>query len=976
MPPSDVSLPEMIRRRLDESRGAAAELEHKLRHRLAALRSEADADPFRNPVLLLALELSRLIDHGEAPPEIMADLVQRLSATAFVDRAERLTGYLQDLSIAANEAGLAATLRRLADDPPKSFSGLRAKLERPCFGIVLTAHPTFSQPMELADALLAVATGCDNEGVTLDESAQQTLIDQVLRTEHLPPSPVTLALEHRWSMAALDRLQTALDRLTAVALDVAAELYPQRWTELVPCLATVASWVGYDLDGRSDITWTDTFAKRLEVKRAQFIRYRQRIAAIGATYDGVAPLLVSVEAALEAAEAAVGRQIEAIEQVAADPTMIGRLVTVFRATQDAGLVETDGLRAIVTKAIELTDALPAKRDLAVLRASLAWHGLGLAHTHVRLNATQLHNAIRKQVGMDTAPNDPAHRRSYMSAITELLGRVKTETVNFAALTAERTTAKRLFMIVQQLVRYIDAATPVRFLIAETEAGFTLLTALYFARQFGVESAVEISPLFETADAIERGDAILDEALRSPQYRAYIRRLGRLAVQFGFSDSGRYLGQMAATFQLERLRLRIAAVMQRHGLGDVQLILFNTHGESIGRGGHPGSLADRYRYISPPVTRAAFAAEGIALKEEVSFQGGDGFALFGSVPSCLSVLRVGLDHFLLPDSEADNDPVYEEGDYAVEFFAVIRQRFEALVDDPTYAALLGLFGSNLTPSTGSRPMKRQHEGALRAMDVAHVSQLRAIPNNTVLQQVALMANTIHGVGAARARDPELFDHLRLRSPRFRRAMAMVEAALAASDLDVFQAYIDCVDPGLWLTRSGRARSAVRRGELRRVATTLERLDLHPPLVKLFRRLQADFLLLTDRLSFGNSGLEAGDRETLLVLHVVRLVLIQRVYLLAVQIPEFSAHHGLSHEEALARLMRLDVISTVGLLKQIFPITEPVSLPLEALSEPASYRSDAAQSYGREHALLFEPLLALHRMIQKIGVAIGAEIGAVG
>lgn len=972
---SSSGLVAVLRARLSAEAGPAAELERKLRARLAALQAASDADPFRNPLLLLSLELSRLIDQAEVRPDTLEALVQRLTVGAFADRAEHVAAYLEDVSVEANEAALTAVVRELAGDPPVPFAQFRARVERPSLGIVLTAHPTFSLPKALAEDLIALATGLDPTGEPLDDAAAGRLIDRVIAAEHLPPATLTLQVEHAWSMSALAHLQDALDRVAGIVYAVAAELYPEEWEGLTPCLATAASWVGYDLDGRSDIAWSDTVAKRLEVKLAQLRRNRGRVAALAereaAAGDALAPVTRSLDAAIDA----VTQQLAAIDAVAKDPGEVGRVATAFIATRATGLVDTKALRADVAKAASVADAPALQQDLAVLRTGLAWHGLGLAHTHVRLNATQLHNAIRKQVGMDSAPDDPTHRRSYMSAINELLGRVKPETVNFATLMVERATARRLFMIVQQVVKYVDAETPVRFLIAETEAGFTLLTALYFARLFGVEESVEISPLFETAAAIERGDAILDDALRSPHYLAYVKRLGRLTVQFGFSDSGRYLGQMAATFMLERLRLRLVSVMERHGLSNVQLVLFNTHGESIGRGGHPTSLFDRYRYASPPVTRAVFAQHRIALKDEISFQGGDGFMLFAGLPTALSVLRAGLEAYLRPDPEALNDPVYAEGDYAVEFFAAIRQSFEALVDDPNYAAMLGVFGSNLQPRTGSRPMKRQHDGALRAMDVAHVSQLRAIPNNTILQQLAFMANTIHGVGAARSRDPELFDHLLKTSPRFRRAMGMVQRALACSDLDVFRAYLDGFDPGLWLARSGRARSGARRAELRKLAQQLEKLELHPPLAKVFRRLQADVLLMMDQLH-GTEGLQASTPHMLLLLHMVRLVLIHRIYLLAVHIPEFSAHHGLSHEDVVARLIRLDVPATVATLKELFPKTDAASVPPEALAEPSTYRSDATQSYAREHLVLFDPLLAYHRMIQLLGSAISAEIGAVG
>jgi phosphoenolpyruvate carboxylase len=968
-----------LRERLDLSADEAGGLEARLRVRLRAQLEVAHANPFMNPLLMAALEISRLIDQREVTLEVLAPLVRRLSVRCIADRVDRSARYLEDTDIASNEARIKTVLRHVAGDGPIPFEAFRAIVERPSFGIVLTAHPTFGSSVELARAVMGLATGQNEAGEKLDKAALASLVDAVIADSHLPPDQLTLSVEHVWSLEASVHIQDALDRAAAVTLEVARDLYPNEWTRLEPRLATAASWVGYDLDGRADISWTDTFVKRLEVKRVQLRRQADRLGAIRASDPELPDALATVEDRLIVAAAAVERQIALIEATAKSAQVAGELAQTFLETREAALTRTDALRAVITEAIEAAPDGPSTLALCVFRAGLAEHGLGLSHTHVRLNASQLHNSIRKHVGMETAPNDPSRRRSYMASINDLLLRVQPETVNFASLIAERASAKRLFMTVQQMVKYVDAETPVRFLIAETEAGFTLLTALYFARLFGVEDAVEISPLFETADAIEHGDSILDDALRSPHYRAYVKRLGRLAVQFGFSDSGRYLGQMAATFQIERLRLRIVSVMERHDLGDVQLVLFNTHGESIGRGGHPGSLTDRIRYVSPPVTRAAFAERKIALKEEVSFQGGDGYHWFMGVPASLAVLRAGIEAVLLPDPEAENDPVYAASDYAVEFFAAIRQAFGRLVEDPNYVALLGAFGGNLTPRTGSRPVRRQQEGGIGAVGIAHVSQLRAIPNNTILQQMGLMANTLYGVGAARARDPETFDFLSKRSHRFRRAMEMVTAALAVSDLEVLKSYVDTFDPGVWLARSGHARKPGRAADLRTVATSLEALDLHPALTKLYRTLADDFLLLTAAVQEAPPPFdEAADerRETLLLLHTVRLALIHRIYLLAVHVPEFSPTHGLLHEDVIAALLRLDVPPTIAMLRRIFSRGEADMIPESAQIEPASYRGDAGQSYAREHSTLFDPIANLHRLILEIGSAIGTQIGAVG
>ena len=179
--------------------------------------------------------------------------------------------------------------------------------------------------------------------------------------------------------------------------------------------------------------------------------------------------------------------------------------------------------------------------------------------------------------------------------------------------------------------------PVRFLIAETETGYTLLAALWLARLFGIERHIEISPLFETAEALEHGATVLEEALRSPHYRAYLQATGRLALQFGYSDSGRYVGQLAASYLIERLRLKIGQTLAAHGVTGVEVILFDTHGESVGRGAHPGSLADRLKYLSPTASRQALNRAGLSVREESAFQGGDGYLLFGTPELALATI---------------------------------------------------------------------------------------------------------------------------------------------------------------------------------------------------------------------------------------------------------------------------------------------------------------------------------------------------
>ena len=104
-------------------------------------------------------------------------------------------------------------------------------------------------------------------------------------------------------------------------------------------------------------------------------------------------------------------------------------------------------------------------------------------------------------------------------------------------------------------------------------------------------------------------------------------------------------------------------------------------------------------------------------------------------------------------------IYAAPDYAAEFFATVQQEFSNLVDDPDYAALLSLFGTNLLYRTGSRPVAREAEEWGRPSKIEHPSQLRAIPNNAILQQLGFMANTFYGIGRAVSKDPEMFQAMR-------------------------------------------------------------------------------------------------------------------------------------------------------------------------------------------------------------------------
>jgi phosphoenolpyruvate carboxylase len=905
------------------------------------LRAEHDANPFSNPVLLASLTISRRIDAGELSLEALAGLIGVLRDAAFADRARRIAGYVGGTEPGASAASLATIAARLIRpdpaDSPVPLAVFRAAVERPLVAAVFTAHPTFSLPEPVGAALAETASGRPCPGFASHR-----------------PQRITLEDEFRRATTAIAHGRDALDRLTAAILEAARDTWPGRWQALVPRPVILTSWVGYDTDGRNDIFWWDTLRLRLRMKRLQLARLLAQTEAAPTLAATLADALAAVEAQLAACpETADPEQVAGFAQALVHRRAVAqpsarRLLEAFQSAIDAAAPE-------------------AQLPLAVARAGLAGHGLSLAHTHVRLNSTQIHNVARQRLGLSDAPEDLSRRRALLTAINQALDTVAPVAVDFGALLAEQASAARLMMTVAQILKHIDSDTPVRFLIAETETGYTLLAALWLARLFGIADRVEISPLFETAEALEGGARVIEEALRSPHYRHYLKSTGKLAVQFGYSDSGRYVGQIAASYLIERLRLKIVEALVRHGLTDIEVLLFDTHGESVGRGAHPGSLAERLAYLSPPTSRAAFAARGIAVREESAFQGGDGYLLFGTPELALATVARLAEH-AFPQTAAAPDPIYDEPDFAADFFASARTAMQDLVEDPGYAALLGAFGPALLDPTGSRPAARQTDGMGGPATIRHPSELRAIPNNAILQQLGWMANTLQGLGEGARRNPQAFAELRTASPRLRMALALAGHALAHSDLDVLRATVSTLDPGTWLDRAAHARIEGRREALVAVARALERLDLWAPVQAMFRRLQADHVQLRAHWPDAPS---MADRLSLL--HALRLALIHRIWLLETAIPDFSPRFGVTRAALEQRILRLDVPGAIAFLGDVFPAAPDPAADRD-YAEPHGPRLGAA--YAREHAELFTPMLRLFEMVREIGTAITHEVGAFG
>jgi phosphoenolpyruvate carboxylase len=782
---------------------------------------------------------------------------------------------------------------------------------------------------------------------------------------------VTLAHEHGAAMAAMARAQDARDVIVARLLTEAQARWPEEWRSLRPLPFRFASWVGYDMDGRTDIGWHTSIAFRLSEKAERLARYTASLESLDAGH----PLLKTLRPATAFAQGRAQDFAGDLSSAEALAAAANRLTT----HSPDNLLSLAPLIAALEAEAGTAEPERATR-LLTLAAAMRADGLGMGWIHFRVNAKQLHNAIRRRL-----PEGEAIDLASKGAIATLRRMVEDATplrTNFAALATESSTAIRQFLAMAQILRHIDADAPIRMLVAECEQPATVLAALYFAKLFGVEGKVDVSPLFETETALEHGGRFLDALLAEPAYRAYARARGRVAVQTGFSDAGRFVGQIPASLAIERLQGRLAEAMAANGLGDVAALVFNTHGESMGRGAHPASFRDRLEWPLSPWARRRFARAGIRLEPEVSFQGGDGYLFFATPELALATLtRIAEARPAETDMAAPADPFYHRTDLSLDFYRAVKEHQGDHLASRTYSRAVTAFGLGLLNPTGSRVSRRQSD--INADREMSLRQIRAIPHNAILQQLGYPVNVIAGIGSAAEANREEIAALLAESARGGQIMRLVQAANALGSIKTVAAYGELFNSAYWASRTYRgteghlAASCAalaeylvgddRTGVFRRLASRL-RIDA----IKLHRLLD---LLPGEAPDETSHGAREHVRRRIGVLQALRLALLQHMFLKAVAVPAFSRANDISRRDVIEMIMTLRIEDALAQLRRAFPVRVPGPRDFP-LDEPSDYPDGGEEGYGAIERDFITPIARSHELSLRIATAIANEFGAHG
>jgi phosphoenolpyruvate carboxylase len=729
-------------------------------------------------------------------------------------RVRRRNAYLGKGAADPQPASARWTMRQL-----RNLGASANDVERAMLGLdirpVLTAHPTESTRRTLLGLQARVAEGLlAREAAPADEAR---LVEQSLEGE---VELLWLTSEVRQDRpTVLDEVSSALWYLETRLLEAGAFMHAtlalafeeefgrssDAFRLAVPL--RFGTWVGGDRDGNPYVTPEITVAT---ARRASYVilgRYRETLDDLTwrlSLSSSISPPLEALVQSLDADRKLLpvvwkmNRKRNADEPLRLKLSFMSARIDATRrlvASRDAGRLRKERAAYPNVEAFE--------NDLQLVRKSLLRAG---AEQACRATVDPLYAAVRAHGFHGFMMDVRDHSEVNAAAVNEILGEDGADDRKLrSALVGRKPALNKNRKISDSTRRVVDTfgaigtiqneageSAACTYIVSMTRSTEDLLRVILLAREAGLidltgkkpVSHLDVVPLFETLEDLERAPAVMRSLLDDPVYSKQLEARGRRQeVMIGYSDSSKDAGMIASSWGLYRAQESLAELFDEAG---VELRLFHGRGGSVGRGG--GSPVYRALAALPPGTtrgRIKITEQGEIISQQ-----------FGLLPVAERTLEVTAAGVLLHEF---SDWRKKVGVKEVEDFREVMDRisersrevYHNLVYDDD--ALFQLFRMT-TPIDelanarfGSRP-------AYRPGAKAGIEGIRAIPWGFGWTQIRLMLTGWLGVGTALGEQVSTRAGLR-RLQRMAESWPFVDDLLgkaemvcAKTDVEIARAYV--------------------------------------------------------------------------------------------------------------------------------------------------------------------------------------------
>lgn len=507
---------------------------------------------------------------------------------------------------------------------------LQSLLDSLLFMPVITAHPTEAKRRTIMEALRRIFVTIeqlDDPRLSQEEilSTQETLhyqIQLLWKTDEVAIHPPGVLDEIRNGLyyfreslfAAAPVFYRQIEKAIAKHYP-----YPAHPKITVPSFLQFGSWIGGDRDGNPNVTPEITLtAARMQMRVAlsNYLESAMKLSHVLAHSDLLCrpsdAFLASVqkdEAELAAAFAGIPKRFQHepyrrklylmhyrlersmayVEALLADQEGATRDPAAY-ASEEAFLVD---LHLIQESLIHHGDEAIADREVHDLIRQVETFGFYLMHLDVRQESTRHSQAVADILArIGTCPDylsrPETERQSVLAEAIENL--TPLQSVDGLAAPTEETLA-----VFHAIARMRNETSPQifgQYVISMThEASHVLevmllakLTGLISRQDGGWQTYLQVAPLFETIDDLNRINAVMTSLLNNPTYAALLEASGNMQeIMLGYSDSCKDGGILASGWKLYQAQKQITALLESHG---VKCRLFHGRGGSIARGGGP------------------------------------------------------------------------------------------------------------------------------------------------------------------------------------------------------------------------------------------------------------------------------------------------------------------------------------------------------------------------------------------------------
>lgn len=626
----------------------------------------------------------------------------------YIERQVVLFDALEDAAFKnVNDVNGLGTLKHLESEvlQENKEAALAEKLKDFAIRLVLTAHPTQFYPGPVLGIIHDLSKALAENNTNLIN----TYLQQLGKTPFFKkkkPTPYDEAISLVWYLENV--FYPAAGRI----ISSLKNQFPDAVNPLNPVIR-MGFWPGGDRDGNpfvtSAITGQVADALRGSIMKCYYLDVRKLRRRL--TFEGVDLLLQDLEVQLYNNLFIPGYK-----------SQLGKedILKVLTAIKDIIIHQHNGLFLhMVNNLINKLEVFGLHFASLDIRQESSVHGrvleaLGNVYPDLLPGYASLDEAGKMQLlGMVNGVADPA-------VLTETVYRDTLETI----------------ATIRSIQQYNGTEGCNRYIISQCNSALNVLEVFGLLQLGGwkrEEVMMDIVPLFETIDDLQRAAGIMQTLYSNPVYRSHITRRGnRQTIMLGFSDGTKDGGYLMANWSIYKAKEELTRISRRHG---IDVIFFD------GRGGPPSRGGGK--------THKFYASMGhnISNKEiQLTIQGQTVSSNFGTIDAAQFNMEQLLNAGISNDLFSGKDITLSEQEEALlgELAEAGLQAYKKLKDHPYLADyLLQVSPLRFYSETniGSRPAKRGSASGLSLKD------LRAIPFAGSWSQLKQNVTGYFGVGTA-------------------------------------------------------------------------------------------------------------------------------------------------------------------------------------------------------------------------------------